>query len=356
MPNKNSRPYLTMVTYTRNDDYAGGIVERLQFTLDILFEQIDYYKIESELIIVEWNPPKDKLRLESVLSFPKKTDYLSIRIIEVPEEIHRRYMHSDLHPLHGAVAFNTALIRARGEFTVVRVSDSIWSDELLKKITKKNLSSNSKYRCVRADVNPDVLNLKGARASEVLNFCHDHITMIMTKMRYYVKGLPPLLLNSDGDFQLISTDRYQSLRGWYETKDVGSANVDGLLEHCAFVAGLKDEVWEDVYNFKIDNKSSYKNRVIKSIFPFMDNIFKSLPITHITPLLIKISRITGLTKIIYDNRVTTIRGIKMPTKNEYYEQCKKIVNGEESYVLNGDVWGLCNEDLNETQITKAAWE
>lgn len=332
------------------------MLRRLQFTIDILSEQINNQEIESELIIVEWNPVVDKPRLSEALQFSQISDFLTIRIIEVPSEIHRRYKGSDAHPMHVAAAFNAGLFRARGEFSVIRMSDVIWSTQLLEEIANKSLTKGTKYRCTRVDVDSSILDIDNTDSYSVEKYCESHIKMVMKKMRYHVSGLPPLRLNSDGDFQMISTDCFRELRGYLEIDDVNSANVDGLLEHCAYAAGLGDEPWENYRLYKIDHGGSYKNRVLPSVIPFYKYIDRFIPLFLVGPSVIKLARMSGLTRIFYDKSPINARGMKVTTREDYFNQCRRIVSGEEHYVLNSENWGLQDEELRETYLMRATWD
>ena len=350
-----ARPYLTMVTPSRNDDYGGGMVPRLQFSLDILFEQLEKYKIESELILVDYNPPQDRKSLKDALRFPRKSEYISVRILEVPLRFHKRWLYYQHSPIHRSQAMNVGLSRARGQFSVVRMSDIIWSEELLSFIGSKNLEKNTKYRCTRCDVDRAIMNYPNWPVSRNLDYCKANTTTRMVKMKYYVKGLPALLLNSDGDFQLLSTENFMWLRGYWETEVMNSPNVDGLFEFCAFAAGVKDNLLKDVYIYKIEHDEAYKRRVLLTI-PFFDKLGRFIPTSFFGPFFIKAARILGLTRIFYDKRMMKIRGIPQPTRSEYYDMCKKIIDHEISYVLNGPDWGLSDERIEEYVILKAAWD
>lgn len=351
-----TRPYLSMVTPSRNDDYGGGMLQRLQFSFNILFEQLERHKIESELIIVDWNPPGNRKRLKDALIFPEKSGYLTVRVLEVPPEIHNRYLYAKNGPMHGAVAFNVGLSRARGLFSVIRVSDIIWPEELFSFIGSRKLDTNTKYRCTRYDVDEKILNHPEWSVEQKIRFCKENTTMKMVKMKYYVRGLPDLLLNSDGDFQLLSAENTRRLRGYRETEDINSANCDGLLEFCAYAAGIKDKLLDDICIYKIEHERSYKSRVLPSIIPFYDILGRYFPKNLFSQFFIKILRMSRLTRCFYDNRVIKIHGIKQPTRNEYYNMCRRIVNHEMSYVLNDPNWGLAQENIEEHCALKAAWD
>jgi hypothetical protein len=351
-------PYLTMITPSRNDNYGGNMLARLQFTIDILFEQINRHKLEAELIIIDWNPPKNRPTLKQALSFPEHSEFLTIRILEVSEEIHQK-VSSSSSPINVIFADNAAIYRARGKFSVLRVSDIIWSEELLSFLSKKELEPDTCYRLTRCDIDHGILNHPQWSVKEKLAFCKASIRARMNKIKYYIPGLPDLKLNSDGDFQLMSTSNLKKLHGYKEARDGDVLNADGLMVFCAYVAGIKDNILKDIYIYKIGHKESYNHRVFESIIPFYKYINKY--ITSYLPAdfsgtFIKLMRMSGLTRLFYDNKVTLINGVPQATKADYYNLCRKIANKEMSHVLNGPDWGLQNEDIIEYSAVRASWD
>ena len=349
-------PYLSMVISSRNDDYAGGMLGRLQFSINVLIRQMERHQIDSELILIDYNPPLNRKPLKDSLLLPTKSAHLSVRIIEVPPELHAKYCFSRNTPINAAVASNVGLSRARGQFSVVRVSDIIWSEELISYIKKKDLDGKTKYRCTRRDITKEVLNHPDWTLKQTMEFCSTHFTSELKKMKYYIRGLPTLLLNSDGDFQLMSTENFRRLRGYQESRTGHSSNVDGLLEFCAYAAGIKDKLLEEIYVYKITHSDSYKNRILASFIPFYDRISKSIPANLLGPVFIKMTRMTGLSRLFYDSRRISVRGIPQPTRKEYYDLCREIVSGKRDYVLNEENWGLSEESLKEYKVLEARWE
>jgi len=168
--------------------------------------------------------------------------------------------------------------------------------------------------------------------------------------------LPELRLNSDGDFQLMSTENIKKLRGYRESREGNSPNCDGLLAFCAYAAGIRDCLMEELEIYKISHGGSYKYRVLPSIIPFYDYIGGMIPARLFGPTFVRFMRLSGLAKLFYDNRPLTIRGIPQPTRSEYYKMCKQIVDGEISHVLNGPDWGLVNEQLDDYKVVCADWD
>ena len=111
----NSSPYLSVVVTARNDDHGGNLLQRMQTFVNGLLAQCHRHGLAAELLIVEWNPPADRARLEEALRWPEP-GCCEVRIIEVPPEIHRRFVHWRELPLYQMIAKNVGIRRALGEY------------------------------------------------------------------------------------------------------------------------------------------------------------------------------------------------------------------------------------------------
>ena len=50
-------PYLSLVVAARNDNHGGNMLARMQAFLDAWLVQSARYRLSSEIVVVEWNPP-----------------------------------------------------------------------------------------------------------------------------------------------------------------------------------------------------------------------------------------------------------------------------------------------------------
>ena len=53
------RPYLSVVVVTRNDNYGGGLLERLQTFQRAIVERCTEARLPVEIVVVDWNPPPE---------------------------------------------------------------------------------------------------------------------------------------------------------------------------------------------------------------------------------------------------------------------------------------------------------
>jgi hypothetical protein len=173
---KVERPYLSIVACSRNDDHGGRLIERMQHFIDGLEEQCRNLDLDSELILVEWNPPVECSRLAEVLEMPAEDGPLTIRILEVPPEIHAGYEHGEGLPLYQMIAKNVGIRRAKGEFIMATNIDILFSDELMARLSKRDLEPGVMYRIDRHDVASEVP--ADVSVAEKLAWCDDHIIRV----------------------------------------------------------------------------------------------------------------------------------------------------------------------------------
>jgi hypothetical protein len=149
-------PYLSVVATARNDDHGGNPLYRMQLFVDGLIAQCDRHRLPAELVLVEWNPPPDRPRLAEVLRWPEGEGWCTVRIIEVPHELHATLEHSDRLPLYQMIAKNVGIRRARGEFVVATNIDILFSDELMTLLAQQALDPRHVYRVDRVDVPAEI--------------------------------------------------------------------------------------------------------------------------------------------------------------------------------------------------------
>jgi hypothetical protein len=151
-----SDPYLSVVATARNDDHGGNPLYRTQLFVNGLIAQCDRFRLPAELVLVEWNPPSDRPRLEEVLEWPAGERYCTVRIVEVPHELHSTLEHSERLPLFQMIGKNVGIRRARGTFVVATNIDILFSDQLMRFIADRRLRRGFVYRVDRMDVPAEI--------------------------------------------------------------------------------------------------------------------------------------------------------------------------------------------------------
>ncbi|MBC7814281.1 MAG: hypothetical protein H7175_24210 [Burkholderiales bacterium] len=168
-------PYLSVVVASRNDNHGGDLNRRMQIFINALAEQCRRFALAVELIIVEWNPPDDRLSLADEFTWPEWGGQGEVRIIRVPAELHQKFNHADQLPLFQMIAKNVGIRRARGQYVLATNIDLIFSDELMRFLAVRRLKSGVYYRLDRYDVTSDV-PLADVQAQ--LLFCETHLIRI----------------------------------------------------------------------------------------------------------------------------------------------------------------------------------
>src|SRR5260370_19791246 len=172
-------PYLSVVVAARNDNHGGDLLVRMQAFLDSWTSQTKRYNLSSEIVIVEWNPPADRRKLIEDLRWPADPGPCEIRFVEVPRELHERFAHAGVIPLHQMIAKNVGIRRARGEFVLVTNIDIIFSAPLMQFLAERRLQAGVMYRMDRFDI---ANNLPAdAGIDELLTFCEGHVLRVFAR-------------------------------------------------------------------------------------------------------------------------------------------------------------------------------
>jgi len=331
----------------------------MQVALSGLLEQLEKHRIESELILVEWNPPPDKPLLKDVLKWPEKLSYCTIRAIVVPPSIHQRYEYSDKIQMNVIAACNCAMRRARGQFILLGGIDLLYSDELMSFIAAKNLRTDAAYRVSRCDVDRNVVQCDTLK--EQLVYCRDNIIRIKAHTpqrrrwtQWVERGMPDLHTSAAGDFLLLSRDYWHLLHGYPEADIVG-AYSDGLFCYMAYAAGIKEVILNEPMRFyHIDHDGIFTDRIKEAGLPFANWV--SLPFLPgwLNSKIISLYR-RFLTLMGYKLK-STIDGIPTLSYTEYRKIAREMVAGKRSYTFNDDNWGLGQDSLEKFIINTAVWD
>lgn len=172
-------PYLSLVVTARNDDHGGDLLFRMQAFLDGWLEQCNRHRLESELILVEWNPVDGRPPLADALRWPPGNEYCTVRVITVPAEIHERYRHAGALGLYQMIAKNVGIRRARGKFVLATNIDILFSSELMERLARRDLSPHRMYRIDRHDAMSEIPPETGIEGR--LDWCRRHLIRANTR-------------------------------------------------------------------------------------------------------------------------------------------------------------------------------
>jgi len=284
-------PYLSIVLTARNDDYGGDFNSRLQNFLSRLSFLLEKYQVPSELIIVNYNPIPDKPGLKEVIEFPENTEYLTIRIITVPPEVHQSLYAPEIRktvPLYEFIAKNAGIRRAQGEYILSTNADIIFDEKIIRYIAERRLTPGYYYRADRCDYIGFEQTNKDTDYNEYINRLKKHTFIVSLKGNKYKFAQPALgfdlqlwkarifnrfklefdlfgarhaqlfnklnlYINNDnaefiyhtnncGDFMLMHRNHWFELKGYPENTYI-STHTDALFVVTAGVSGIKEKVF-----------------------------------------------------------------------------------------------------------------
>ena len=130
MAGTDSRPRLSVVATSRNDDHGGYLIERMQWFVDGFAWNSDRRGARVELVLVEWNPPEDRAPLMEALRWPRPNTMLSVRVLTVPPSEHRRILPEGSVPMMQMIAKNVGIRRALGDNVLATNIDILLCPEL----------------------------------------------------------------------------------------------------------------------------------------------------------------------------------------------------------------------------------
>lgn len=362
MSNQRRKPCLSIVVPSRNDDHGGNTLRRMQVFFSGLLEQLEKYRIDSELILVDWNPPADRPLLKDIIKWPDRLKYCTIRGYVVPPSIHQRYKYWEKIPLHFSAANNCGIRRARGEFILPAGIDLLYPDELMAFIAARDWKRDERYRADRCDVDRNVVQYDTLK--EQLDYCRNNIILIKSRPRkppWYTRllsgNLPNLHTRAAGDFHLMSRHYWHLLRGFYEVNvGIAAAHVDGLFCFMAYAAGVKEVILNEpmrLYHIDHEDKTTDRTKGIK--LPLENWLsFPFLPAWLNNKIIALYRRL--LTLFGYKLKSYVYNGVPTLDFAEYRKMARDMVAGKRPYILNDENWGLGQETLEEFVIGTADWD
>ena len=276
-------PYLSIVTACRNDNYSGDMSKKLFLSLSILANQLEKYNLDAEIIVVEWNPPKKRPKLSSKLNILKTKKKIKIRVIEINNRLHNKYILNKKIKFPAVMATNVGIRRSYGKFIVTKSADTFFSDELLKFISKKNLSGSCVYRADRVDV-----NIK----EEYVNIAwQKYFNSNIVKRRRY-NNIGPYV-KACGDFMLMSKHSWHKIRGYPEPKSGIGNGEDGEALFAAIGIGLKQiclsgklVIYKNKHNKQhSESIKSDKKNILNFFFKISDKFDKVLSFLKLKSLI-----------------------------------------------------------------------
>jgi hypothetical protein len=269
-----AKPYISIIAASRNDDHGTGLNKRMRLFINGLIYQCNKFKLPAELIIVDWNPPAGKPYLSEIMPRPEPGDFLALRYIVVPPEIHDSYRFSKVIPLYQMIAKNVGIRRAAADFILCTNVDLLFSDKLMEILASQTLKKDCFYRTNRCDIPAEIdeqipfeeqLKLAEKNTMRRLGKDPQHINIhfefkllykfrLLSRLVNFLLGLvknsfmPPVdleMINLDtlacGDFTLMHKDAWVDIQGYPEI-DLYSIHIDSMALMAARALGYKQVI------------------------------------------------------------------------------------------------------------------
>jgi hypothetical protein len=176
-------PYISVVVAARNDNHGGNMLVRMQAFLDSWIGLAKRYNLPSEMIVVEWNPPAGRGRLQDEIRWPDSTGPCDVRFIQVPPEVHGSIPNAATVLFHQMIAKNVGIRRARGQFVLATNLDIVFSPELIEYLATRPLDPQAMYRMDRTDVANRIP--PGAGLDELIAYCRSNVIRIVAREGAY---------------------------------------------------------------------------------------------------------------------------------------------------------------------------
>ncbi|KAI7853951.1 hypothetical protein BDC45DRAFT_441271 [Circinella umbellata] len=228
--------YLSIVIVTRMDDYAENQHHRLQNFIDSAYILAEHTREKIELLVVEWNPPKDRRRFLDSFRF-RRSEYLTYRIISIPENIHDALPNRGGAPLHEFEGKNVGIRFARGEFIVCTNQDDIWSHNFHNAIKSRAFKKDIIYlqhqdrHNIHDNLPPSIVNLPAMPSDEMI-----YMACALHEQDWGNYKLPdPIEVTPDnllrlgdqaGDYTMAHRDTWKKVRGYRESGGVAWVDIE----------------------------------------------------------------------------------------------------------------------------------
>jgi len=309
---------ISFVVAARNDNYGGQFLHRIQNFTNVLFYLSKKHNIKLELVIVEWNPPADKPRLKDAIKWPQSLHSGAVRIVEVPNDLHRTFENSNKIPVFEYLAKNVGVRRASGDYVLSTNPDIMFSDKMMEYLGHGDLAEKCFYRADRYDVKIKIP--ENLETEQQLKLCQKSIYQVhksfgtqpigmveWTKAwigqntsrlspKRLKKGLirrgkailslndetkpewpqlPPAYTNMSGDFFMMAAKQWLKLKGYPELKT--HSHIDSYLCYLAAFSGMEQTILPYPMYHQEHHRGEHRGRPLTVLFEVPS--FKEMVVT-----------------------------------------------------------------------------
>jgi hypothetical protein len=350
----NTSPYVSFVTWGRNDGYTPDYVRRVDRATNCLARQLDRAKIDAEIIIMEWNPAPESPLLLEVLKLPTSLRHVTIRGFIVGPEYHLPHVGSRERGIHVGEAANSGIRRARGRFITAKASDTFFSPEVIARIAEGGFDPDTMYRVDRHDIHVDDPAIWELDDDALLV----NLASLPSAPQAWIQqtahwGLRELHTNACGDFTLLDASYWHLLRGHPRDETVLSLDLDSLLMHAAAGYGVRECRWPPACKvFKPIHGRLNNSRIAQVWEPWQQRLDRFLA-NKVNPEMAHRARMA----FDYPRRkVLGVNSIVGPSiERNFVQPASRWARGELPLPTQPEDWGLAGESLEERVLCRAEW-
>jgi hypothetical protein len=349
----NARPYVSFVSYFRNDAYTSDFDLRVKRATGFLVRQLQRAGIESELILVEWNPPPDRPLIIDSLGLPPQGDCVQVRGIVVGNEHHEGFIGSREWSMNPAAAANVGLRRAEGRFVSPKAADTYLSNEIIATIARRDLHENALYRGDRCDValsTSDLLLDDERLLGRLESLDSTRHSRIPHPPQWYIRELHT---NACGDFLLMSRQMWHAVRGFPLDGTVLSLDCDSLIVHMAVALGVHEICLPAACRiFKGRHARLFTNRISYVWSPLQSRVDDFMTS-------VRWWRLQTILRSIFDypkRKVAGVEGVLAPSiERNFVRPAEQWAHGIAPKLSQPESWGLGDQPLAERLLCRAGW-
>ena len=346
-------PYVSFVSWGRNDSYTPEYAQRARRAVSFLAKQLEAAQLDSEIIFVEWNPVQGKPKLIEEFGMPEASCHVSVRGIVVDSRYHMVFEGASERGIHAAEASNVGLRRARGRFATPKASDTIFSNELVARIAHRNLDPGIMYRVNRHDiVDARAFAVQDAELLESLAAAESECNGYIQQSPYW--KIRDLHTNACGDFTLMATERWHQIRGHALDRTVLSLDVDSIAMHAAAAFGVRECRWPDECRvYKPQHNSMNGRRISQQWLPWQRALEQPLVAMGAWDAVFRLRTAFEFPR----RRVQGVDSVLGPSiEKNFLRDATDWAKGAIPSQSQPENWGLADEALEIRTLCTGGWE
>lgn len=348
-------PYLSVVGWLRNDGYTENYARRVEHAVRFLARQLERFKVPSEIVVVEWNPPPDRRFLADEFGSFGSSAQVTVRFLIADARYHRRAKGWQKRGMHAINAANAGIRRARGRFVLPKALDTFLSDSLVSRIAKLDLDDQAVFRCDRLDVRFDNEKWLALPDDKLLETLASHTVHRNGRLTQSIDWkIRDLHTNACGDFMLMAATKWAQIRGYAKDSTVLCLDADSVALHAAVAHGAREVCWPDeCHVYKVMHSNTHVQRTA-TVWKDWQRRLDHYLVTQ------KRRELAAKLRIWLDyprRQVLGVEEILAPSiERNFVAKAIRFAQNDTSVVTNDANWGLAREDLPERVLVRGTWD